>query len=70
MAPLALSAAARVALRYGPLVLVGFAAGALWALSHRPGLSPRTRRACRVLWVVTLLAGAPLWLFFAATVGW
>ena len=69
MAPLALSAAVRLAARYGPLVLVGFAAGGLWALSHRPGLSPRARRICAVLWVVTLLAGAPLWLFFAATVG-
>ncbi len=70
IAPLALSAAAGLAIRYGPLVLVGFAAGALWALSHRPGLSPRARRLCSVLWVVTLLAGAPLWLLFAATVGW
>ena len=70
MAPLALSGAARLAALDGPLVLVGAAAGALFALSHRTGLSPRARRACSVLWVVTLLAGAPLWLLFAATLGW
>ena len=70
MPPLALSGAARLLALYGPLILVGFAAGALWALSQRPGLSPGARRVCSVLWVVTLLAGAPLWLFFAATVGW
>ncbi len=69
MPPLALSGAARLAVLYGPLILVGFAAGALFALSHRPGLSPHARRACSVLWVLTLLAGAPLWLLFAATVG-
>ena len=65
-----MTGAARLAVLYGPLVLVGFSAGALWALSHRPGLSPRTRRICSVLWIVTLLAGAPLWLLIAATLGW
>ena len=65
-----MTGAARLAVLYGPLVLVGFSAGALWALSHRPGLSPRARRVYSVLWIVTLLAGAPLWLLFAATVGW
>ncbi|HEU4382501.1 MAG TPA: hypothetical protein VFR85_03270 [Anaeromyxobacteraceae bacterium] len=70
MAPLALSGAARLAVLYGPLLLVGAVAGALFALSHRPGLSPPARRLCSALWVVTLLAGAPLWLLFAATVGW
>ncbi|HEY6105440.1 MAG TPA: hypothetical protein VIV59_05635 [Anaeromyxobacteraceae bacterium] len=64
-----MSGPARLAILYGPLLLVGFAAGTLWALSHRPGLPPRTRRICSVLWIVTLLAGAPLWLLFAATVG-
>jgi hypothetical protein len=61
---------ARLAVVYGPLVLVGFLAGALWALSHRPSLSPRARRICSVLWIVTLLAGAPLWLLVAATLRW
>ena len=69
MALLAASGAARLALLYGPLLLLGFAAGTLWALSHRPGLPARSRRICSVLWIVTLLAGAPLWLLFAATVG-
>ena len=69
MAPLALSAAARLAAFWGPLFLVGLLAGALFALSHRPGLSPGARRICSVLWVVALLAGAPLWLLFAATIG-
>ncbi len=64
-----MSGPARLALHYGPLVLLGFAAGALWALSRRPGLTPGARRVYSVLWIVTLLAGAPLWLFFAATVG-
>ncbi len=65
-----MTGAARLVVLYGPLVLLGFSAGALWALSHRPGLSPRARRVFLVLWIVTLLAGAPLWLLFAATVGW
>ena len=53
----------------GPLLVVGLVAGALFALSLRPGLDGRTRRAYTVLWIVTLLLGAPAWLFFAATVG-
>ncbi len=65
-----MTGAARLAVLYGPLILVGFSAGALWSLSHRPGLSPRARRICSVLWIVTLLAGAPLWLLIAVTLGW
>ncbi len=69
MALLAASGLARLALLYGPLLVLGFAAGTLWALSHRPGIPPRARRIYAALWIVTLLAGAPLWLLFAATVG-
>lgn len=65
-----MTGAARLAILYGPLVVVGFAAGALWALSQRPGLPPRVRRICSVLWIATLLVGAPLWLLMAATFGW
>jgi hypothetical protein len=50
----------------GPLVLLGFVAGALRALALRPGLAPSRRRALAASWVLLLLVGAPLWLFLAA----
>jgi len=50
-----------------PLLALGFAAGAVRALAHRPGLPARRRRALSAAWVLLLLAGAPLWLFLAAT---
>ncbi len=53
-------------LAYGPLLALGFAAGGLRAVAHRPGLSPRARRALSAAWVLLLLVGAPLWLFLAA----
>ncbi len=56
----------RAALLLGPLLLLGFAAGAVRALAQRPGLSPRGRRRLQVAWVLVLLAGAPLWLVLAA----
>jgi hypothetical protein len=49
-----------------PLLLIGFAAGAVRALSLRADLAPGRRRTLQALWVVLLLAGAPLWLFLAA----
>jgi hypothetical protein len=52
-----------------PLLLVGFAAGALRALSLRVE-DPGRRRLLSFAWVVLLLLGAPLWLFLAATAGW
>jgi hypothetical protein len=61
--PLALLALA------GPLLLIGFAAGALRALAGRPGLPDRRRRALQAGWVVLLLAGTPLWLVLAAALG-
>jgi hypothetical protein len=53
----------------GPLFLLGFAAGTLRALALRPGTPDRRRRALHAAWVLTLLAGAPLWLFLAAVLG-
>jgi hypothetical protein len=50
----------------GPLVLLGFAAGALRAFSSRPDLPAGPRRALGAAWVLLLLLGAPLWLFLAA----
>jgi hypothetical protein len=49
-----------------PLLVLGFAAGAIRAVARRPGLPPRRRRALQALWVLVLLAGAPLWLVMAA----
>ena len=48
-----------------PLLVLGFAAGALRALAARDGLTPRRRRALQAAWVLTLLVGAPLWLILA-----
>jgi hypothetical protein len=54
---------------YGPLLPIGFAAGALRALGQRPGLDPRRRRAYGISWVLLLLVGVPVWFFLAATLG-
>ena len=48
-----------------PLLAIGFLAGALRALAQRPGGSPRRRRFLSAIWVLLLLAGAPLWLLLA-----
>jgi hypothetical protein len=48
-----------------PLVLLGVAAGVLHAAGRR-ATDPRRRRAYDIAWILTLLAGAPLWLFLAA----
>jgi hypothetical protein len=50
----------------GPLLLLGFVAGALRAAALRPTLSRRRRRALQAGWVLLLLLGAPLWLLLAA----
>jgi hypothetical protein len=55
--------------RLGPLFLVGMLAGGIRALSLRPGVPPRRRRALTAAWIAVLLAGGPLWLFLAATLG-
>jgi hypothetical protein len=49
-----------------PLLVLGFAAGAIRVVARRPALPPRRRRALQALWVLVLLAGAPLWLVLAA----
>ncbi len=54
---------------FGPLLLLGFVAGALRALASRPGTSDRGRRALQAAWVLLLLGGTPLWLFLAAALG-
>ncbi len=56
----------RIVLLYGPLLLLGFAAGAIRAVAQRPGMTPRLRRTLQALWVLVLLAGAPMWLVLAA----
>lgn len=50
----------------GPLLALGFGAGALRALASRPDLPARRRRALAAGWILLLLVGAPLWLFAAA----
>jgi hypothetical protein len=50
----------------GPLLLLGFVAGALRAAAAHVA-DPRTRRLLAFSWVALLLFGGPLWLFLAAT---
>ncbi len=54
---------------YLPLLLIGAAAGLVQALG-RSSSSPRRRRLCQIVWILMLLAGAPMWLFAAAALGW
>jgi hypothetical protein len=54
---------------YGPLLLIGLAAGALRALGQRPGLPDSSRRLYGIGWVLLLLVGTPVWFFLAATLG-
>jgi hypothetical protein len=56
----------RLLLLLGPLLALGFAAGALRAVALRPGVAPRRRRGLQAAWVLLLLFGAPLWLVLAA----
>jgi hypothetical protein len=56
----------QLAILLGPLLVLGFGAGALRALAQRPGIPHRRRRALSAAWVLLLLCGAPLWLFLAA----
>ncbi len=57
---------ARAALVLGPLLLLGFAAGAVRALARRPELAAPRRRRLQAAWVLLLLVGAPVWLVLAA----
>jgi hypothetical protein len=49
-----------------PLLLLGFAAGALRAWASLPQHTQRRRRLLQVGWVALLLCGAPAWLVLAA----
>jgi hypothetical protein len=57
---------AGLALLFGPLLALGFAAGILRALARRADLPPRRRRTLHAAWVLLLLVGGPLWLVLAA----
>ena len=65
-----MSSPASLLLVLAPLLVLGFAAGALRALAARPDLPPRRRRALQAAWVLTLLVGAPVWLLLAAALRW
>ncbi|HSN90659.1 MAG TPA: hypothetical protein VLS93_05485 [Anaeromyxobacteraceae bacterium] len=53
---------------YGPLLVLGFAAGAIRTLARRPGLPERRGRTLTALWVALLLVGAPAWILVATAV--
>ncbi len=54
---------------YLPLFLIGVTAGFVHLLGRR-SRDPRRRRLLDIVWILLLLAGAPLWLFLAAALGW
>lgn len=54
---------------YLPLFLIGVTAGFVHLLGRR-SRDPRRRRLLDITWILILLAGAPLWLFVAAALGW
>jgi hypothetical protein len=54
---------------YLPLLLLGVGAGLMQLLGRRSP-DPRRRRFMDIGWILLLLAGAPLWLFVAAALGW
>lgn len=62
---LAAPSSADLLLLYGPLGLLGFAAGAVRALARGPGLPVRRRRTLQALWVALLLVGGPAWIVIA-----
>ena len=64
-----MSSPLRLLALYGPLLLIGLAAGALRALGQRPGLPDSSRRLYGIGWVLLLLVGTPIWFFLAATLG-
>ncbi len=60
--------AAKLVALLAPILLLGFAAGALRAVALR-GEDPRRRRVLQAVWVLLLLAGVPLWLVVASVLG-
>lgn len=62
-------AAAHAVRIYLPLLLLGAGAGLVQAISRRAS-TPRRRRLYQIVWILMILAGAPIWLFIAAALGW
>ena len=60
---------AHVVRLYLPLLLLGAAAGVIQVLGRRSA-TPARRRLWQIVWILLLLAGAPLYLFVAASLGW
>ncbi len=52
-----------------PLLALGGLAGLLHALG-RASADPRRRRLLDAAWIAVLLAGAPVYMFVAAALGW
>lgn len=52
-----------------PILVIGFAAGALRAVALRVEAPASRRRGLHAAWVLLLLAGVPLWLVLAAVLG-
>lgn len=52
---------------YGPLVVLGVAAGVLRAFAGRPGVPVRRKRLMTIGWILLVVMGAPLWVFLHAT---
>ena len=59
----------QIAIAILPLFVLGYGAGALRAAALRSA-APARRKIFTVAWVGLLFAGPPLWLLFAANVGW
>jgi len=56
----------KLLLLLGPLLVLGFAAGALRAWALRADVAPSRRRALTATWVLLLVVGAPVGLGLAA----
>ncbi len=61
-----MSAPLRLVLVVVPLLVLGFAAGALRGWASLPSHTPRRRRLLQFGWVALLLFAAPAWLVLAA----
>ena len=54
---------------YLPLLLLGAAAGLVHSVGRRAA-TPQRRRLYQIVWILTLLVGAPVWLLVATVLGW
>ncbi len=59
----------QIAIAILPLFVLGYGAGAVRAFALRSASSAQ-RKVFTVGWIALLFAGPPLWLFFAANMGW